>query len=385
MKRNKQLVLFLSIMTVAMVSAAIHSSPAQPIGSFKVTKLIGSAGAGAPHKPDPHMINAWGNAFLPGGNPFWINDEGTGVSELIDGKGAIVKALPFVTVPGATNSDKGRPTGIVANSTTDFVIAGGPALFIFDTEEGTISGWNLSSGKAATIVVNNSGAASYTGLAIAQSDGANQLYAANFGTTGHPGSIDVFDASFKPVTPAGGFTDPNLPANFAPYNIANIEGNLFVAYAKGLQTVGQVDEFDPDGKLIMTFTNETLAEPWGMVVAPSNFGAFANDLLVGNVADGTISAFNLTNGVFAGQLADSKLRKIAIPGLWALVVGGDALNAKPDAVYFTAGPMGYNAGLFGMIQAGPIKTPKPTKAPKPGHTPNPGKTPHSTPTYMYPY
>jgi uncharacterized protein (TIGR03118 family) len=271
----------------------------------------------------------------------------------------------------------------VANPTADFLLStGGPALFIFDTEDGTISGWNQSSGTAAIITVNNSGKASYTGLALDKSGTANQLYAANQGVTTHPGSIDVFDASFAPVTPSGGFTDPNLPANFTPYNIATINGNLFVAYAKGLQAVGQVDEFDPDGHLIMTFTSNTLAAPWGMVVAPSNFGAFANDLLVGNLVDGTISAFSLANGEFLGQLADSKLKKITIPGLWSLVVGDGALNAHADAVYFTAGPRGYAAGLFGLIQAGPIKTPKPTKAPKPKRTPG---DPSATPTYMYPY
>src|SRR5580698_4314269 len=220
---------------------------------------------------------------------FWINDEGTGVSELIDGKGIVFKGLPFVTIPGA-NSTKGQPTGIVANSTADFAIPGsGAAEFIFDGEDGTISGWN--SGTEAVIIVNNSGKARYTGLALASNDSANQLYAANQGVTGSPGSIDIFDASFNPVTLSGGFTDPNLPANFTPYNIANINGNLFVTYSEGLQAVGQVDEFDPNGTFIMSFTSTTLAAPWGLAVAPSNFGAFAGDLLVGNLADGTISAF----------------------------------------------------------------------------------------------
>lgn len=138
-------------------------------------------------------------------------------------------------------------------------------MFIFDTEDGTISGWNESLGTAATIVVNNSGKASYTGLALANNTPANQLYAANQGLTGHPGSIDVFDASFNPVTTSDGFTDPNLPAHFTQYNIASIDGNLFVSYAQGLQAVGQVDEFDLNGNLIMTFTSNTLAAPWGEV------------------------------------------------------------------------------------------------------------------------
>ncbi len=399
MKRNK-LALFLSLIMVAMIFVAFHSSPAQPVGAFKVTNLIGSPGAGA-SKKDKNMINAWGNAFIPGGNPFWINDEGTGVSELIDGKGVISKQLPLVKVPGA-NGKKGEPTGIVANINGGFSLStGGSALFIFDSEDGTISGWN--SGSTAVIAVDNSGNASYTGLALAKNGNAFQLYAANQGVSGHPGSIDVFDSSFQPVTPSGGFIDQNLSKNFQPYNIAAINGNLFVAYSQGLQPVGQVDEFDPNGTLIMTFTRRTLGAPWGLTLAPPNFGAFSNDLLVGNLADGTISAFNPTNGEFLGQLADMNSKKIVIAGLWSLVDGAGAQNAPANTIYFTAGPKTYAAGLFGMIQAitpKPTKTPKPTRTPKPTKTPKPTRTPaptrtpkpkktpgdpHPTPTYVFPY
>jgi len=376
MKRNKQLVLLLPIILAATVSAVISSSTAQSIGSFQVTNLIGSAGSGAP-QIDAKMVNAWGNAFFPG-NPFWINDQGTGVSELIDGAGTIVQSLPFVTVPGA-DGGQGQPTGIVANSTADFVLStGGTASFIFDTEDGTISGWNQ--GTAAIIMLNNSGKASYTGLALAKNGTANQLYAANQGVTGHPGSIDVFSATFQPVTPSGGFNDPHLPANFTPYNVTTVNGNLFVAYSEGLQAVGQVDEFDPNGSLIMTFTSTTLAAPWGMVVAPANFGAFANDLLIGNLIDGTISAFDLSNGEFLGQLADSNSKTITIPGLWSLVDGDGALNAQAGAVYFTAGPNGYASGLFGLIEAVASATPTPTQTPSPTRTPLPTKTPKPTKT-----
>ena len=247
---------------------------------------------------------------------------------MIDGNGAIFSALPLVTVPGAKGG-KGQPTGIVANATADFGIAGGPALFIFDTEDGTISAWNESSGTAAIIVVNNSATAKYTGLALANNGTANQLYAANEGAGKNaPGSIDVFDTNFHPVTTPGGFVDPHLPAHFTPYNVQTLNGNLFVAYAKGAQAVGRVDEFDPNGNFIMAFVDKTLAAPWGLVVAPANFGAFSNDLLVGNLANGTISAFNLSNGEFVGQLGDIKSKKIAIQGLWSLV-GGGALQYQP--------------------------------------------------------
>lgn len=359
MKRDKRLAFVLSIVVAAAVCIAISNSTATSTGAFKVIKLVGSAGSGA-HKRDAHMINAWGNAFFPG-NPFWINDQGSGVSELIDGQGTIFNALPFVKVPPGAGGGKGQPTGIVANLTSDFVLSsGGKALFIFATEDGTISGWNQSSGATAVIVVNNTGKATYTGLALAlaQNGNANQLYAANQGVTGHPGSIDVFDASFKPVT-SSGFP---LPNGFTPYNIANINGNLFVSYSMGLQAVGRVDEFDPNGTFIMKFTSDTLAAPWGLVVAPSNFGAFSNDLLVGNLIDGTISAFNLTTGKFLDQLVTSNQKKLAIPGLWSLIDGDGALNARADVIYFTAGPRGYAAGLFGLIEAVAAKphTPIPT-------------------------
>src|SRR5437879_4567518 len=186
MRRTQRLIVSASIILSAIIAVSIYSSSAQPVGSFAVKNLIGSSGA---PKRDKLMINAWGNAFSPG-SPFWINDEGTGVSELIDGKGKIYKPLPFVRVPGP-NGATGRPTGIIANGTSDFALtSGGPARFIFDGEDGIISGWNQ--GKNAVIVVNNSAAhADYTGLAMANDNGKNLLYAAN-----QNGTVDVFDTSF---------------------------------------------------------------------------------------------------------------------------------------------------------------------------------------------
>jgi len=362
-RRHKFVVLSILAFTVMMVAAEIRTTAALPVGSYKVVKLIGSKGTGANAK-DKRMVNAWGNAFIPGESPFWINDEGTGVSELINGKGKIFKALPFVTVPGVGGAI-GKPTGIVGNSTGQFPLpAGGSTLFIFCGEDGTISGWN--SGKTATIIVNNSGKASYTGLALANNGGPNLLYAANHSA---PGSIDVFDSDFKPTTVPGGFIDPALPTGLTPYNIATIDGKLFVAYSEGRSAVGRVDEFDTDGTFIMSFTNPSLDEPWGLTLAPSHFGPFSDDLLVGNLGDGSISVFNPANGEFLGQLADKKSERILIPGLWSLLDGDGATGAAPDSVYFTAGPGGYAEGVFGMIQTGPA--PKPTKSPKPKHTPTP--------------
>jgi uncharacterized protein (TIGR03118 family) len=213
--RNRQRLLTLSILTfgVMTLAAQVRSSFAVPAGSFKVVKLIGSKGTGAARR-DSLMVNAWGDAFFPG-DPFWINDEGTGFSELIDGKGKIFKSLPSVTVPGATGG-VGKPTGIVANGTGQFPLpSGGSTLFIFATADGTIAGWN--SGTVATTIVNNSGSASYTGLALASNGTANLIYAAN---RVNSGSIDVFDSNFNPVTVSGDFIDPNLPVGLIPYNIS---------------------------------------------------------------------------------------------------------------------------------------------------------------------
>jgi uncharacterized protein (TIGR03118 family) len=381
--RNRLKFLALSILTLAVATftSQVRSTIAASVSSYKVVNLVGSEGTGA-KRTDSQMINAWGLAFISadGGTPFWINDEGTGVSELIDGKGKTFKALPLVTIPGATAGSTGKPTGIVGNATGLFPIPGNTsALFIFDTEEGTIAGWNESSGTSATTIVTNPGK-DYTGLAQAN----NQLYAANVAA---PGSIDVFDSNFNPVTTPGGFSDPSLPTGFTPYNIAAIDGHLFVAYSMGTQPVGRVDEFNSDGTLMMTFTDPSLNAPWGLTLAPSHFGTFSNDLLVGNKGDGTISVFNPANGEFLGQLANRNSSPLVIQDLWAVVDGAGATNASPDAVYFTAGPGGYAQGVFGTIEVGPdIKT-NATETPKPSKTPKPTKTPDpmSTPTPIGPY
>jgi uncharacterized protein (TIGR03118 family) len=348
----------LSILTSAalMLAAQVCSAGASSVSSFKVDKLVGSKHSGG-KKKDSHMINAWGLTFIAadGGSPFWINDEGTGVSELIDGKGKIFKALPFVTIPGPTAGTMGKPTGIVGNATGQFAIPGSTsALFIFATEDGTIAGWNESIGATAMTILTNAGEV-YTGLALAtNSSNASFLFAAN-----SKGTIDVFDTNFAPVTTTGGFSDPGLPAGFTPYGIAALDGNVFVSYSMGAQAVGQVDEFDTEGNLIMSFKDASLNAPWGLALAPSNFGTFSSDLLVGNKGDGTISVFNPANGEFLGQLEEKNGKPIVISDLWALVDGTGAVNAIPNAVYFTAGPDGYAEGLFGTIEAGrPVKTKK---------------------------
>lgn len=358
--RSRQQLLALSIFTfaVVMLVVQVRSTVAASVSSFKVSNLIGTKGTQA-NKTDSRMVNPWGTTFIAAAKtPFWIDDEGAGVSELIDGKGKIFKSLPFVTIPGATARSVGKPTGIVGNATGQFPVPGSTtALFIFATEEGSIAAWNESLGATATTILVNSGEV-YTGLAMASNGTANMLYAANSN-----GSVDVFDSNFNPVTTTGGFSDPNLPTGLTPYNIAALDGDLFVSYAMGAQAVGQVDEFDPEGNLIMSFKDPSLNAPWGLTLAPSHFGTFSNDLLVGNKGAGTISVFNSANGEFLGQLEAHDAKPIVIQDLWSLVDGTGALNANADAVYFTAGTAGYSEGVFGTIEAGPaVKAPKDSKA-----------------------
>jgi uncharacterized protein (TIGR03118 family) len=362
--RSRHKILALSILTfaLAMLAVPVRSTVAPSVSSFKVDNLIGSKGAGA-KKKDSHMINPWGTTFIAAAStPFWINDEGTGVSELIDGKGKIMKALPFVTIPGATAGSTGKPTGIVGNATGQFPIPGSTsALFIFATEDGTIAAWNESLDATAKTILTNSGEV-YTGLALANSGTANLLYAAN-----SKGSIDVFDSNFNPVTTTDGFVDPNLPAGFTPYNVTAIDGDVFVTYSMGAQAVGQVDKFDTEGNLIMSFKDPSLNAPWGLALAPSHFGTFSNDLLVGNKGAGTISVFNPANGEFLGQLEEHNGKPIVIQDLWSLLDGTGAMNAEADAVYFTAGTAGYAEGVFGTIEAGPdVKNPKTKGTTTPG-------------------
>jgi uncharacterized protein (TIGR03118 family) len=252
-----------------------------------------------------------------------------------------------VTVPPASGTGKGSPTGIVANSTMDFVITGGggtsKAAFIFDTLDGTISGWN--GGMDAVIKVNrHSLGASYTGLAMGFNNGANFLYAADNANK----RVDMFDKNFKFVK---SFTDTTAPAG--PYNVQNINGYLYVTFGKFGVSGGLVDIFNTGGHLVRRFaTNGKLEAPWGLALAPPNFGKFSNALLVGNLGDGHINAFDYTTRAFLGQLADTLGKTITIDGLWGLTFGGGGAsdaNGRTNQLFFSAGPNHYADGLFGMI------------------------------------
>jgi len=288
---------------------------------------------------DSNLIDPWGMAFSAT-SPIWVSDRATGVATLYNGKTGAPVSLVVTVPPGTATTG---PTGqVFAGPTTSFTLNGSPASFIFDTLGGTIDAWN--GGATATVVATTAGAI-YEGLAIAN----NRLYAANFVPGG---GINVFDSSYHPVTLSStAFTDPSIPAGYAPFNVQTINGNLYVEYAKLSSTTpvplpgggGYVDVFDTNGNLIQQIRSAQFDAPWGVTIAPATgFGSFSGDLLIGNFGTGTIGAYNPSTGVFLGTIAD------IAPGLWALDFGNS--SAFPNALYFTDGINRGTDGLFGYIQ-----------------------------------
>ena len=326
------------------------------IDRYAMTPLV-SDGAVVAKFQDPNLKNPWGIAFNPTGF-VWVANNGTATSTLYDGTGKPQSLV--VKIPGA-NGAPGAPTGIVYSGSTGFIVTknglSGAGRFIFATEDGTISAWapNVDLTNAVLAVDNSVSHSVYKGLALAANGQGNFLYAADF----HHARIDVFDASFHRVNWAGAFIDPKLPAGYAPFGIQNLQGNLYVTYAKQDATahddvagpgLGLVDVFDANGTLIRRVaTGGQLNAPWGLALAPADFGRFSNALLVGNFGDGRISAFDVRNGELLGQLRGSDGRRLAIPGLWGLAFG-NGVNQQPTAsLFFTAGPNGEANGLYGRI------------------------------------
>lgn len=306
---------------------------------------------------DPNLVNAWGLVFNPS-SAVWISDTGSGLSTLYKGLGDTVPLV--VKIPG------GSPTGIVYNGNDAFTVSKGgasqPSSFIFATEHGRISGWNYQVDPANAVTKVDNGqktGAVYKGLAIVDTGVAEPiLYAADF----HNGRIDVFDRDFNVVAPlTGKFTDPRLPAGFAPFGIQNIEGDLYVTYAKQDAArrdavhgagLGFVDVYDPNGKLLRRLVSRGhLNAPWGLAKAPADFGKFSNSILVANFGDGTINAYDDESGKFQGQLSLSNHRPLKIDGLWGISFGNDHSNQPANALFFAAGPDHEKHGLYGRIDA----------------------------------
>jgi len=332
---------------------------------------------------DPVLQNAWGIAFSPAGSPFWVNDNQNGCSTLYLGNGTKIGLQVSIPLPGNVvaagschavdpknplNPAPAAPTGIIWNPSASFLVPGTtiPAVFIFDTEDGTVSAWagGLSPPTNAVLAVDNSatpsaaGGAVYKGLAFGLSAKGGLLYATNF----RAGTVDVFGPSatggkYTPVATDGGFVDPKLPTGYAPFGIANIDGDLFVSYAKQNASKhddeagpgrGFVDVFDTDGHLLRRFASGgSLDSPWGMTRASFAFGRLSGKILIGNFGNGRISAFD-NDGQFVEELKGSQDRPLVIDGLWDLTLGGGG-SSSSDTLFFSAGPNGETNGLFGTI------------------------------------
>jgi len=335
---------------IAVSLGAALALPPRQASAYAQFNLVSDLPGVAP-VTDPNLVNPWGLSSS-GTSPIWVSDNGSDVSTLYNGAGQ-----PFpVGSPLVVSIPDLAPTGQVNNpNSTNF----GGAHFIFASENGGIDAWNSGTSAVSKAVT---ASAVYKGLAIGTSNSGPTLYATNFNS----GKIDVFNNSFVAASLSGSFTDPNLPSGYAPFGIQNINGKLYVTYAvqdsaKHDDVAGPgngiVDVFDTNGnflqRLVSNGSSSPLNSPWGLALAPSNFGQFSGDLLVGNFGDGTINAFDPTTGAFLGTIDDPNGNPIVIEGLWGLLFGNGGNGGATDQLFFSAGIPGpgniEDHGLFGDI------------------------------------
>jgi uncharacterized protein (TIGR03118 family) len=309
-------------------------------------------GANPAQVTDPNLVNAWGISFSPNSS-FWVSANGKGLASLfrVDPlTNATTTQGLVVSIQGA-----GNVTGQVFNGTSAFHTN----LFLFVSEDGTVSGWRGALGTQAEILQSPSSDNNYKGTTLVTNGTNSYLLSANF----HSGKVDVFKGDPGNPNLAGNFTDPGLPSGYAPFNVQLLGDKVYVAYAKqgsgGEEQAGAglgiVSEFDTQGNFIRRVGSSggTLNAPWGLAIAPSSFGSFAGDLLVGNSGDGTINAFNLNTNTFAGQLLGGDGNALKIDGLWGLTPGNGVNAGSTDSIYFSAGPGDESHGLFGAINPVP--------------------------------
>ena len=322
------------------------------LAQYHLTNLSSNQVHAARHT-DPLLVNGWGLVHAPG-SPWWVSDNNSGWETLYDGGGNLVSTLK-VLVPTAGENGPGSPTGVVWNPSTanEFQVQGWQSIFLFATLDGTISGWAPQSNfNAAIVAVNNSSKGSvYTGLAITNKTSGNFLYAADMANN----KVDIYDGNFNLVS---SFTDATLPSGFAPFGIRDINGFVYVTFANVAGgNDGFVDVFNENGTPVSPgkhlLQGAPLNQPWGIAVAPRNFGRLSNTLLISNNLDhGTINAFDGLTGQFVGTVRDTDGKAIVIDQLWGIDFGdGTGANGGPNQLFFTAGPSGNLAGTFGMIQA----------------------------------
>jgi len=373
-----------AVLTITVASTVARASDDSSVerNAYVVSPVVSNIAGRAPMQ-DKVLQNAWGIAFSPSGSPFWVNDNVTGCSTLYKGDGTKVPLQVSIPLPGNVvaptscqpfdpnnppSITPAAPTGIIWNPSSGFLVPGTTlsAVFIFATEDGTLSAW--AGGSNATLAIDNSAiptpadGAVYKGLAFGLTPTGAFLYATNF----RAGTVDVFgptgsDGLFTRATAQGGFVDPEIPAGYAPFGIANIDGDLFVTYAKQNGAKhddvsgaghGFVDVFDTEGHLLRRFASRgALNSPWGVTRASFAFGPFSGKILVGNFGNGRINAFD-SSGRFVDELEDVHGKPLVIDGLWTITLGGGR-GSSSDTLYFAAGPDGETNGLFGTITPAP--------------------------------
>jgi uncharacterized protein (TIGR03118 family) len=378
MKRPRfSIPLRLSVAAVALPAAALLSMQPALAGNtdrgYVQHNLVSDIPGLAPIT-DPHLVNPWGMSAGPS-SPLWVSDNGTGATTLYDGNGhpfppgpnplVVTIATPPSAGPGAVSAPTGQAFSTFDNTTSDFVITkngkSGPAFFLFATEDGTISGWNPNVDPTHSVIaVDRSNAvgtagdvgAVYKGLTLVTTPAGKFLYASNF----RFGTVEVFDTHFNLVDV---LRDPGVAAGFAPFGLDNVAGRLFVSFAKQNALKhddvagdghGFVDVFAPGTNVLHRFvTRGQLDSPWAVTLAPSTFGFFGGDILVGSFGDGHINVFDHSTGRFLGRLTNGEGDPIVIPGLWGLRFGNGALGANTNALFFAAGINHEAHGLFGRI------------------------------------
>jgi uncharacterized protein (TIGR03118 family) len=353
--------LSLILISIAVNSYAQGASPSQQ--HYKQTNLVSDV-PGMAKVTDPNLVNPWGLA-RSSGSPWWVSDNGTGLSTLYSGTGAIVPLVVTIPPSDPKSSPTGNPTGAVFNGGTGFEIKKGfPAAFIFVTEDGTISGWNSKVDPTHAIIkVNEKEKSVFKGATIATAKvpfvgPQSFLYVADF----RKGRVQIYDSNFHHLpVPEELFDDDALPPGFAPFNVQNIGGNIYVSYA--LQNsdkeddvagagLGYVDIFSPEGRLLRRLEHGPwFNAPWGLTLASSDFGSNSHALLVGQFGSGEILVFNPVTGRFRGRLRDASNKPIKIDGLWALQFGNDAMAGPATMLFFSAGIDDEQHGLFGTITA----------------------------------
>ncbi len=361
-------------------------SAMMPAGStttpYAKSELVANTAGSMALTVDTNLVNPWGLS-IPGGttDPAWVANNATWASTLYDGKGVAQPATGPLAVslpPNAAGTEFG-PTGIVYNArASDFVVSAGGAAaaasFLYDGEAGLIAGWSPGVNKTQAITAYaDAGGAVYKGLAIAMNGGNQYLYATDF----HNAKVDVFDVHFaKQASTAAAFTfsDPAIPPGFAPFGIqalnsgANGATQIFVTYAQQAAPANQdnlsgaglgfVDVYDTNGQLIkQLIARGPLNAPWGLALAPADFGTFSNALLVGNFGDGWVNAFDPQSGMFLGTLSDAQMTPIATPGLWGIAFGNDAAHQPHNTLFFVAGTNNQTGGLYGRIDLGAMAPP----------------------------